>query len=241
MEQTHILNGCPTRTSVQEARTIMNLDRDSDTNATFLMPIRDPVDRIVSDLNEGIRRRGAKYDLEEKAKEVARGNIHRRDRAVWFQGTALQNLLSVVTDPRRVLIVPLESMSWDMQGVIDDIMDHIGAERWKVNETSDGHMNAGRGKEQAGYVGITNATRDLLRVVFRDDVLLLESLVGRQFAWSSWARDGETKEEDRGGYWRTATPHPRMDVPRADRTSHHRKMRKTGSVTTVKIKTRRRS
>ena len=93
-------------------------------------------------------------------------------------------------------------MKADMQAVIDGVMDHFGGRRWPVNKEAEVQMNNGWGKpEKYEYKTITNSTRDKLRAKLRDDVILLESLVSKNFSWSSWAYgesdnvDGRTRQD----------------------------------------------
>ena len=62
------------------------------------------------------------------------------------------------------------------------------------------------------YATLTNATRDALREKFREDVILLESLVGKTFAWSSWAhRSNEASEEEKND-WLATIPSPQNNI-----------------------------
>ena len=177
---THLLNGCPRETSVQYARKVMTLSDDP----KFLMLIRDPVDRYVSFLNDEVRRGGSKMNIE----NTARNKFGGLGMTLARQGAALKNLLSVIKDQKQILIIPMESISINADGVIDAIMDHVGGRRWKRNETEGVKMNMGStGNYQ--YVTLSHNTTEILRNKLRQDVLLLESLVGKRFSWSSWARN----------------------------------------------------
>eukprot|EP00573_Skeletonema_grethae_P004538 CAMPEP_0201697530 /NCGR_PEP_ID=MMETSP0578-20130828/11367_1 /ASSEMBLY_ACC=CAM_ASM_000663 /TAXON_ID=267565 /ORGANISM="Skeletonema grethea, Strain CCMP 1804" /LENGTH=373 /DNA_ID=CAMNT_0048183719 /DNA_START=194 /DNA_END=1316 /DNA_ORIENTATION=- len=204
---THILNGCPRVTSIPYARKAMTL---SD-NPKFLMLIRDPVDRYVSFLNDSVRRGGSKMNIEDAAKNKRSGfgmNLVR-------QGAQLKTLLSVVKDPKQILIIPMESISLNAEGVIDAVMDHVEGRRWKRNETE--ARNPGSVKMNVGttdkykYVTVSDNTTEILRNEFRQDVLLLESLVGKRFSWSSWARKDDDNsagenEEQESEFWLVTSP-----------------------------------
>ncbi|GFH44260.1 predicted protein [Chaetoceros tenuissimus] len=206
---THILNGCPRMTSVKYAQNVLSLSDEP----KFLMLLRDPVDRLVSLLNDNVRRGGSKMDIE---KEARKRGLGRTGLTLVQQGKALQNLLSVVKDPKQILIIPMESISLDTQGVIDAVMDHVGGQRWKRNETeaaNPGYAIMNRGDvvtEKYKYVTLTQDTTEILRNALRQDVLLLESLVGKQFSWSSWARNdsvgaNDEREEQRNEAWLVTT------------------------------------
>ena len=82
------------------------------------MLIRDPVDRLVSHINDN-RRRGSKHQRKHTVEELvqnlmkhpARGKMSGFEGALSYQGENLANLLSVFPDPSDVLIIPMESMS----------------------------------------------------------------------------------------------------------------------------------
>ena len=210
------------------------------------MLIRDPVDRLVSHINDN-RRRGSKHQRKHTVEELvqnlmkhpARGKMSGFEGALSYQGENLANLLSVFPDPSDVLIIPMESMSTPqtMQGVADAVSDHVGAERWKVfdnhnnkntnnnnnNSSSSSsnnvlHLNNGNEKANGSssasssvqYATLSNATTESLRNFFREDVKLLEKLVGKRFSWSSWVYDENetTNMED----WLVTTPHPSADL-----------------------------
>ena len=203
---THLLNGCPRETSVQYARKVMKLCDDP----KFLMLIRDPVDRLVSLLNDQVRRFGSKMNIEEAAKKPSGFGM-----SLVKQGEALKNLLSVVKDPTQILIIPMESISLNAEGVIDAIMDFVDGRRWNRDETevADPHslkMNVGRTNTNK-YVTVSQNTTEILRNKFRQDVQLLESLVGKRFSWSSWARNEDTnstgeEEESKSEAWLVTSP-----------------------------------
>ncbi len=203
---THILSGCPRHTTVSNAQQIMRVARENKEHShpTFLMLIRDPIDRLVSHLNDDVRRGGRQFVVDKQAGAFAktwsrataksknnnlRGssmslNLYSR---LSLQGHALKNLLDVVKDPSMILIVPMESMKINPQGVVDAVMDHVGGDRWSYDEKEDTVLNRGNSTEGYKYQYLSDGTRDALRDIFREDVQLLESLVGKNFSWSSWA------------------------------------------------------
>ena len=201
---THILNGCPRETSASYARKAMALSDDP----KFIMLIRDPVDRFVSLLNDQVRRGGSRMNIEDAARKQASSNNF--GMTLVKQGAALKNLLSVVKDHKRILIIPMESISVNAEGVIDSIMDHVGGQRWKRNETDGVKMNVGSNTNK--YINLSHNTTEILRNSLRQDVQLLESLVGKRFLWSSWARKnnddttGEVEKEQKSEAWLVTTP-----------------------------------
>ncbi len=229
---THILNGCPTRKRMYDGNKIKKLGGD---DATFIMIIRDPVDRLVSHLNDDVHIKHRRINIEDEAKALAKSQLSSKTRGASInilhdlavqklplglsrksdvhvqqslQGLALKNLLSVVKDPKKILIIPTESTLFDTQGVVNAIMDHVNGERWNV--TKDGHsFKEGGSTPNYEYTPVSDETRDALRNVFRKDVQLLEKLVGRHFSWSSWARDNKGFDEYDvydSTAWLTATP-----------------------------------
>lgn len=85
-------------------------------------------------------------------------------------------------DPSKILIIPMESLTNDHQGVIDAVMDHVHAKRYKlnINESDSRHVNIGTA-DSYQYIQISNSTREKLRNKLKHDVLLLEQLVGKNF------------------------------------------------------------
>lgn len=204
---THMLNGCPRETNINYARKVMTL---SD-NPKFLVLIRDPVDRYVSFLNDSVRRGGSKMNIEDAAKNKRSSFANNLVR----QGAQLKTLLSVVKDPKQILIIPMESISINAEGVIDAVMDHVEGRRWKRNETEvrdPGSVKVNVGStDKYKYVTVSDNTTEILRNEFRQDVLLLESLVGKRFSWSSWARKGDNNsagedEEQESEFWLVTSP-----------------------------------
>jgi len=203
---THILNGCPRHTTQEQAVNILNMAK-AETRQTFLMLIRDPIDRLVSHLNDDVRRGGKKFNVNERARFLAHASPNDLHNKLSYQGLALMNLLKVVDDPSSILIIPMESMTVNPQGVVDAVMDHVGGDRWRYNARENTKMNKGN-NDGYQYVHLKNETRDALRDVFREDVQLLEFLVGRQFSWSSWAAKGENNNPSSNGSndWLVTTP-----------------------------------
>ncbi len=209
MRPTHILNGCPRHILVDDAMAFMKLENKSfRQRTTFIMLIRDPIDRLVSHLNDYVRREGRKMNVEKYAKRLAKlSPIDLPEGDLSYQGRALQALLSVVKDPSRVLIIPTESMRMDLQGVFDAIMDHVNGNRFLIDPTHGANANAGN-TSNFTYATLSDETTDSLRNEFRQDVLLLENLVGKRFSWSSWAR--KLKEEDDID-WLVTVPNPQIE------------------------------
>ena len=206
----HILNGCPRHTQIRDAQEILKMS-DNTTATTFLMLTRDPVDRIVSHLNDERRRgrRGSSLNVESTAASLVtrRSSLYHQ---LSFQGLNLKNLLSVVKDPSKILIIPMESLTNDHQGVIDAVMDHVHAKRYKLNKNESDNMHLNIGSDDSyQYITLSNSTREKLRNKFKQDVLLLEQLVGKRFSWSSWAREGDGADYEP---WLVTTPNPEINI-----------------------------
>ena len=194
MPHTHILNGCPRQTGISYARKITKINAEianSTAQPTFLFLVRDPVDRLTSLLNDSVRRGGSKMDIEQTAAKAAKYNPLRLTmNNLFYQGEALQNVLSVV-QKEQILVIPMQSMSIDPQGVVNAVMDHVGGDRWDLNphtfkSKAEMKMNVGYNPTSTyKYVKLSNETTQALRDKLREDVLLLEKLDGERFTWSS--------------------------------------------------------
>lgn len=213
-----LINGCPRHTTRHHANQIITYAESADVDYYFLMMIRDPVDRLVSHLNDAVRRGGKRFDVAERAESLAKSSKARGSTAtklfmnsdihmrLSLYGEALLDLLETVEDPSKILIIPIESLSNNPQGVANDIMDHIGGERWKLSGTNV-HSNSGvNNKQNHIYQSLPSATTTKLRGKFKNDVLLLERLIGKKLSWSAWAHGKNNTGQKEEGVWLTSTP-----------------------------------
>ena len=211
----YLLNGCPQHTKKHHAEMILEYAKMAEVDYYFLMLIRDPVDRLVSHMNDEVRRGGQKFKVAQKAEAMVK---HRASFGFYLKtslrvrlsayGIALQNLLEVVEDPNKVLIIPMESLTNDPQDVLNNIMDHIGGSHWELSDMNVHANNGVENKKNVTYQKLPDKTTDALRSMFRSDVLLLEKIVGKRFSWSSWAHKNDENEAETTEFepWLTARP-----------------------------------
>jgi hypothetical protein len=189
------LDACPRYTSDSHAQTIL----DQYPDAKFLMLIRDPVDRLVSHLNDQHGWRGRRRSLPDGFIDGAARRLLQQRSSLTVQlsmfGQNLQSLLQVVRDPRQVLVIQTDSMKRNAQQVVDDVMHHIGGSKKLVDTI---HANNGKQKDGYEYQTISNETRLEFQNIFDADVKLLEALLSKTFPWS-WT---STKATDAN--WLTA-------------------------------------
>jgi len=192
VENEFVLDGCPRLTFVKSAEKILD---ESGPNTKFIMLIRDPIERLISHLNDQRRRQGAKYNVEDQIKKLL---LNKRRRTWEIQlsmyGENLQNLLTAFSkvqqqqQEKNILIVRTETINaTHTQDVFDAINDHIGAKRRvveKVRVVNRSNQTSGKYPDYVYQGTISEQTRDALKKFFYSDVELLEKLVGRRFPWS---------------------------------------------------------
>jgi hypothetical protein len=201
---TFALDGCPRYWHPSHARTIVKHYPD----ARFLMLVRNPIDRLVSHLNDryGWRGGGAKLPegfIDKVAKKMAKQVVSGRADDVFglsLFGRNLRNLLQVVNDPKQVLVIPMDAMKRDPQQVMGNVMDHIGGHRMQRVDAI--HANNGKSKGVYEYQFVSDETKKELQEIFTNDVKLLESLLGRTFPWS-WTNSTMAEQETS---WLTTYP-----------------------------------
>jgi hypothetical protein len=197
VQKKFVMDGCPRYTNLHEAKKII----DDTPDAPFLMLVRDPTDRLVSELNDSIRRQGAKFDVEIYAKSLLQKLTNPTSTTTRktasgsalisrsMYGRNLQTLLSVIPDPNKILIIRMDNAfnETNVQETFDVINDHIGSHRRKVNKVT--HANSGhttsKKKSEYVYSTLSDSTRKGYEDFFRSDVDLLERLVGRKLPWST--------------------------------------------------------
>jgi hypothetical protein len=154
-------------------------------DAKFLMLVRDPMDRLVSHLNDQHGWRGRNRSLPDGFMDQAARKLLQQAASPTIQlsmfGQNLQSLLQVVKDPRQILVIQTDALKRNAQQVVDDVMEHIGGKRKMVDTI---HANNGKQKNGYEYQTISNETRLELQKMFDGDVKLLEALLGKTFSWS---------------------------------------------------------
>lgn len=209
---TFALDGCPRYWHPSHARTIVKHYPDE---ARFLMLVRNPIDRLVSHLNDQYGWRGGSAKLPEGfidkvAKKMAKQQVSRKAGDVFglsLFGRNLRNLLQVVNDPKQVLVIQMDAMKRDPQQVMDNVMDHIGGHRMKRVDAI--HANNGKSKGVYEYQFVSDETTEELQEIFTNDVKLLESLLGRTFPWS-WTKNSTMVEQETS--WLTTYPNLQIAV-----------------------------
>lgn len=173
-----LLDGCPQYHEVSHAKKIM----ENNPNARFFMLVRNPIDRMISHLNDNRLRFGQKINVQQSIKSAAKKSS--RDPLLFLSkfGEALENLLKVVKNRSQILVILSEAMHEDndVQKTFDAINDHIGSKRRKLMKVA----HANRFNDNSDYQTIDNETREQMQAFFEKDVELLESLVGRRMPWS---------------------------------------------------------
>ena len=137
-------------------------------NASYLMLVRDPVDRFISHMND--INDGKNGNIEALVKSQLSDN-HLTTRLSMF-GKILQNAYSVL--PRhKILIIPNPDMTKYPQETIDKVMKHIGAQPKSVTL-----VEANKRKHRTSYQIPSNTTIKTLIDKFRTDWELFKTLSG---------------------------------------------------------------
>jgi hypothetical protein len=143
---TFALDACPRYMSDTHAQTIL----DHYPDAKFLMLVRDPMDRLVSHLNDQHGWRGRSRSLPDGFMDQAARKLLQQAASPTIQlsmfGQNLQSLLQVVKDPRQILVIQTDALKRNAQQVVDDVMEHIGGKRKMVDT-----IHANTGKQKNGY------------------------------------------------------------------------------------------
>ena len=142
-------------------------------NASYLMLVRDPVDRAISHMND-------EMDKKDKTNTI-RGDIESRLRGL--SGTSLAGRLSMfgkillnaytVLPRGKIMIVPTQDMTKQPQETINRILNHIGAGPKNVSL-----VEANKRKHWKSYQIPSNTTIKRLRDIFHDDWELFKKISG---------------------------------------------------------------
>lgn len=184
------LDACPRYRYSYEAERIIQQDPD----AKFLFLVRSPIERLISHLNDDIRRGGRRFDVDTEALRLVNSSDIR-----WMlsqYGLVLANLLRVIKYPARVLVIQTDAMKQNPQQVLDDVTHFISADR---KNTSNIHQNYASGMNS--YKHVSNKTERIIQESLTTDLLLLENLVGKTFPWS-WTKQFPILSSS----WTTSSP-----------------------------------
>lgn len=187
------LDACPRYYEQKHMQTILT----QHPNAKFVMLVRDPVNRIVSHLNDDHRRGGGTSDVDSAARRLLKNPRDWRWRLSEY-GANLRAALQYAS-PSQMLIVRSESLGTHAQAITDAVLKHFDAKKPKVVQslrTNNGHS--------VPYLHISNATRRALQDALRPDAEELFKLVGKRFPWS-WVQDADAD-------WITTQPLGSIDL-----------------------------
>ena len=139
-------------------------------NASYLMLIRDPVDRVISAINTWIEEHGKGDESIDYLLRnlINQDNLGLKSRSMF--GRILQNAFSVL--PRnKILIVPNPDLKRQPQHTIDKVMRHIGARPKNVTL-----VESNKRKDKTYYQIPSNMTITWLRDMFFSDWELFKNI-----------------------------------------------------------------
>ena len=137
-------------------------------NSSYLMLVRDPVDRVISHMNDMLD--GRNRGIESLLKSQMSGNQLAVSLSMF--GKIIRNAYSVL--PRhKILIVPTLDMTRHPQQTIDKVMKHIGAKPKNVTL-----VEANKRKHRNSYQIPSNTTIKWLRDMFYKDWELFRNISG---------------------------------------------------------------
>lgn len=181
----YVLDACPIYHSQYDAnilRILQNPPHENFTPFRFLMLIRDPIDRLISHLNDNFRRRNEQFNITERVLAIRNTTKSVEWRLSLF-GESLKNYFHSGLKREHILIIPMIGLSKNAQGVINAIMDFIGGDHKYVQNL---HVNKGSKEtwSNVAYQKINDTVRHVLKEDFREDVKLLQELVGYPIPWA---------------------------------------------------------
>ena len=120
------LDACPRTYTESHAKKIASVHP----NAKFIMPVRDPVLRKISHLNDNMIRGHGSKDIEKLVKKTnSSGNVSGLSKFGKILGTFLKYF-----DSDQFIIVRNDALSKNTQQVVDDIFKFLGGEKQEVTE-----------------------------------------------------------------------------------------------------------
>ena len=134
-------------------------------NASYLMLVRDPVDRVISEINAWMENHGkGGENIDELLRNyinVEQSHLRLKSRSMF--GNILQTAISII--PRnKILIVPNPDLKRRPQHIIDKVMKHIGAKPKNVTL-----VESNKRKHKVSYQIPSNTTINWLRDTFYKD------------------------------------------------------------------------
>ena len=137
-------------------------------NASYLMLVRDPVDRFISHMND--MNDGQNRNIDALVKTQLSGNSLAVRLSMF--GSIIQNAYSVLPK-HKILIIPNPDMTKYPQETINKVMKHIGAKPKNVTL-----VEANKRKDRTTYQIPSNTTISLLKDKFHSDWELFKKLSG---------------------------------------------------------------
>ena len=143
-------------------------------NASYLMLVRDPVDRVISHMNDEMDNKDKtntiKGNIESRLKKLKSGTSLAVRLSMF--GKILNNAYSVL--PRnKIMIVPTQDMTRQPQETIDKVLKHIGAKPKNVSL-----VEVNKRKHWNTYQIPSNTTIKWLRDMFYSDWELFKNISG---------------------------------------------------------------
>ena len=139
-------------------------------NASYLMLVRDPVDRVISHMNDMIDRGHMKVNID----DLLRRSMQKYSLPVRLSmfGEILQNAYSIIPK-NKILIIPNQDLKREPQATIDKVLKHIGANPKNITL-----VEANKRKDTNTYQIPSSSTLKWLHDMFDTDWKLFKSLSG---------------------------------------------------------------
>ena len=168
------LDACPRYHTESHAKNIASVHP----NAKFIMPIRDPVNRIISHANDQMIRMHGSKNINQKI-STPTGLL--KNLSEYYK---ILSIFLKYFDSENFLVVRNEALNEFTQEIVDDIMGHIGGQKqYAVPVDSNANHLANKNK----YILPSNEAACLAYESFKEDVRNLKDLLGYDF--KEWDRD----------------------------------------------------
>ena len=169
--ETFALDACPRATETKQFERMVK----TFPSASYLMLVRDPVDRFISDMNVELEKVKGNRSIDDLMRQKVTGTkfplAKRHIRRSMF-GIILQNALSVL--PRkRILIIPNQDLKLQPQATVDKVMMHIGAKQKNVTL-----VESNKRKDSGSYQIPSKQNIEWLHDTFYTDWELFKNISG---------------------------------------------------------------
>ena len=169
------LDACPRYHSDTHLRRIARVHP----NAKFIMLVREPVNRIVSHLNDHALRYGVSFDFESRFKQVIHGK-HSLEWELSQYSKMLQTFLKYF-DSNQILIVKTEDLNAYTKEIVSEIMKHIGGTNKEITPIESNRLN-----KRSGYRRPSSSALQHARDIMRPGVEWLREHTDIHIGWSSF-------------------------------------------------------